>query len=79
MIGSTKKVATTFKRLRLDGHSEALLKTVHAPIGLDIAAETPQEIAVSIIGELIRHQRQPGSRKTTRGSDVQSTKETKSL
>ena len=40
--------------------------------GLDILAETPDEIAVAIVGELIRHRRQPSSRKQTRGSEVHS-------
>ena len=37
-----------------EGVSEERLKKVHSPIGLDIGAETPEEIAVSIVSELIR-------------------------
>lgn len=57
MIGSEKKVAATFKRLIADGVSEEKLSAVHAPIGIDIGAETPEEIAVSIIAEItaVRH------------------------
>jgi len=72
MIGSTKKVATTFKRLRLQGVTDEVIGRVHAPIGLDICAETPAEIAVAIVGELIRHRRTARSQKKTRGSEVAS-------
>jgi len=53
MIGSKKKVEEVFKTLEKDGVPERLLKKVHAPIGIDIGAETPAEIAVSIIAEII--------------------------
>jgi xanthine/CO dehydrogenase XdhC/CoxF family maturation factor len=43
---------------------------VHMPVGLDLAAETPEEIAVAIVGELVRWRRAPTSRKTTRGAAV---------
>ena len=42
-----------FDELLGEGVSEESLKRVHAPIGLDIGAITPQEIAVSIVAELI--------------------------
>ena len=53
MIGSKKKVEKVFKTLEKNGVPERLLKKVHAPIGIDIGAETPAEIAVSIIAEII--------------------------
>ena len=53
LIGSRAKVARIFEVLVADGVSEARLARVHAPIGLDIGAVTPQEIAVSILAELI--------------------------
>jgi xanthine dehydrogenase accessory factor len=53
MIGSEKKVALTFEALRDEGVAEELLGTIHAPIGLDIGAETPDEIAVSVVAEII--------------------------
>src|SRR5262249_17864606 len=53
LIGSRAKVARIYDALIADGMSPALLKRVHAPIGLDIGAVTPQEIAVSILAELI--------------------------
>jgi xanthine dehydrogenase accessory factor len=57
MIGSGKKVVATFDGLRNEGVSEEALKRVHAPIGLDIGAVTADEIAVSIVAELIRERR----------------------
>lgn len=57
MIGSKRKVISLFERLREQGISLALLKRVHAPIGLDIGAVTAEEIAVSIVAELIRVRR----------------------
>ncbi len=54
MIGSRRKVQQTFQSLRERGISEEALARVHAPIGLDIGAETPMEIAVSIAAEMIQ-------------------------
>jgi len=54
MIGSRRKVALTFDYFRQQGVPEEALARVHAPIGLDIGAETPMEIAVSIIAEIIQ-------------------------
>ena len=53
MIGSRKKIAATYDKLREKGFSEEALETIHAPIGLSIGARTPKEIAVSIAAELI--------------------------
>jgi xanthine dehydrogenase accessory factor len=53
MIGSHRKVRTLYDRLRADGVSEEWIERVRAPIGLDIGAETPAEIAVSILAEVI--------------------------
>jgi xanthine dehydrogenase accessory factor len=53
MIGSRRKVRTVYDRLLADGVPESLLERVHAPIGLDIGAQTPAEIAVSILAEII--------------------------
>lgn len=54
MIGSGRKVALAFQRLRADGFSEEEMKRVHAPVGLSIGAQTPAEIAVSIAAEIIQ-------------------------
>ena len=58
MIGSRSKVSKFFVRLRAGGMDERLFSKLSAPVGLDIGAETPEEIAVSILGELIRVRRQ---------------------
>ncbi len=53
MIGSKRKVIEIFKTLRAEGIQEHLFDRVHAPIGLDIGAVTPEEIGVAITAELI--------------------------
>jgi xanthine dehydrogenase accessory factor len=53
MIGSRRKVAAVLARLRGRRFSEDDLARVHAPIGIDIDSETVEEIAVSIVAELI--------------------------
>ena len=57
MIGSRRRVKATLERIAESGISQELLDQVHAPLGMDIAAETPEEIAVSIIAELVRERR----------------------
>jgi len=58
MIGSRKKRDIIFEQLLSEGFSEEELKRVHSPIGLPIGAETPAEIAVSIVAELIKVRRE---------------------
>ena len=53
MIGSRRKVAAVMDRLRERGFSEQDLARVQAPIGVDIKADTVEEIAVSILAQLI--------------------------
>jgi xanthine dehydrogenase accessory factor len=53
MIGSRRRVSTVLTHLAREGCSRAALERVHTPIGLDIGAETPEEIAVSIVAEII--------------------------
>jgi xanthine dehydrogenase accessory factor len=53
MIGSAEKVARTFDDLEREGVPRSVLDGIHAPIGLDIGAETPDEIAVSVVAEII--------------------------
>jgi len=86
LIGSRAKVARIYDALTTDRMPAEHLERVHAPIGLDIGAVTPQEIAVSILAELIavKHGKvQPASLKWTPPaksevrslkSEVQSTK-----
>jgi xanthine dehydrogenase accessory factor len=53
VIGSKRRWATTSKKLEANGISGDLIKQVHSPIGIEIHAETPEEIAVSIMAEII--------------------------
>jgi xanthine dehydrogenase accessory factor len=53
MIGSRRKVTAVAERLRKRGFTEEALGRIHAPIGIDIVAETVEEIAVSIVAEMI--------------------------
>lgn len=57
MIGSKRKTITIFKELQNEGLPAQLFDRVHAPVGLDIGAITPEEIAVSITAELIAKRR----------------------
>jgi xanthine dehydrogenase accessory factor len=52
-LGSRKTHARRLERMRAAGFGEAALGRIHAPIGLDIGAVSPAEIAVSIVGEII--------------------------
>lgn len=60
MIGSRRKRDTLFAALRRQGVTEAALAAVHCPIGLDIGAQTPAELAVSILAEIIAHRKGRG-------------------
>ena len=53
MMGSKRKVIAVYKALEKEGFSATQFERVHAPVGLDIGALTPEEIAVSITAELI--------------------------
>ena len=53
MIGSKRKVISVYKALAAEGHTHAQFERVRAPVGLEIGALTPEEIAISITAELI--------------------------
>jgi xanthine dehydrogenase accessory factor len=62
MIGSSTKRKQIYHKLRTtDGIPDDLLNKIHSPIGIDIGSETPEEIAVSIVAELIQVRRSPTS------------------
>lgn len=63
LLGSRRKRASFFEKLRDAGFSDNDFERIHTPVGLDIGAVTPREIAVSIVGELIEQRRLDG-RKT---------------
>jgi xanthine dehydrogenase accessory factor len=60
MIGSKRKVHTIFRKLETEGVAPDRLDAVHAPIGLDIGAVVPEEIAVAIVAEMIDARRRGG-------------------
>ncbi|MBS4214198.1 XdhC family protein [Neobacillus rhizophilus] len=54
MLASKRKAIQILQKLKDEGFSEELLERVSSPIGVDINSETTQEIAISIIGEIIK-------------------------
>ena len=60
MIGSRAKNNAVFSNLQNKGIPKELLENVHAPIGLNIGAEAPEEIAMSILAEIIQVRREKG-------------------
>jgi xanthine dehydrogenase accessory factor len=53
MIGSKSKIEAVYSHLRKKGFSQEQIGRIHSPIGLKISAETPEEIAISIMAEII--------------------------
>ncbi len=61
MIGSKRKVLSVVKELEKDGLSRQQLDRIHAPMGLEIGAISPEEIAISVAAEMIAVRRNPKS------------------
>src|SRR5271167_846256 len=59
MIGSKRKVIAVIKELERDGQPRHLFERIFAPMGLDIGAITPEEIAVSVVAEMVAVRRVP--------------------
>ncbi len=59
LLGSRTKTAILTQRLRDQGINDAQLRRLHAPLGLDIGAETPEEIGISILAQIIENKRKP--------------------
>jgi len=57
LIGSKRRTSIVIDRLRESGVPEERLKNIHAPIGLDIGAVTPEEVAVAIMAEIVAEHR----------------------
>jgi len=57
MIGSKRRTGAVLEHLREEGFPAEVLDRVHTPNGLDIGAETPAEIAISVIAEMIMERR----------------------
>ncbi|MEO5510013.1 MAG: XdhC family protein [Longimicrobiales bacterium] len=68
MIGSKRRVRAAFEALSAAGIDRARLGRIHAPIGIDIGADTPAEIAVSIVAEIIAIRRGGGGADRARGA-----------
>jgi xanthine dehydrogenase accessory factor len=66
MIGSRRKIQIVYTSLKEKGIPAEKLERVHAPIGLDIGALTPEEIAVSIVAEMIQERRRGKEEKKKR-------------
>ncbi|MCL4528627.1 MAG: XdhC family protein, partial [Chloroflexi bacterium] len=66
VIGSKRRWATTVKELKARGVPEEKIARVHSPMGLELQAETPEEIAVSIMAEILMI-RDKGSGKPMKG------------
>lgn len=60
MIGSTRRVGAVFQLLEEEGYLPECFAHVHAPVGLNIAAETPAEIALSVLAEMVSIRRRAG-------------------
>ncbi|MGD8306346.1 MAG: XdhC family protein [Ignavibacteria bacterium] len=58
MMGSSRKIKSIFDALKEEGANEKLFEKIHTPIGLEIYAESPEEIAISIAAEIIRTKNQ---------------------
>ena len=61
LVASRKRSALLFERLHQDGFSPEVLRGVAAPCGLDLAADSPQEIALAILAEVVQRHKGRGS------------------
>jgi xanthine dehydrogenase accessory factor len=67
-MGSRRTHRARVQRLHAAGWTEAQIARIHGPIGLDLGAETPEETAVSIVGEMIQVRYGHGSGMSLRGT-----------
>jgi xanthine dehydrogenase accessory factor len=75
MIGSQKKRQTVYDELRAERVTDEQIARVHSPIGLDIGADTPEEIAVSIMAQVIQVRAQRRSAAEVKESQTEDTEE----
>jgi xanthine dehydrogenase accessory factor len=61
MIGSKRKVISVIKELEREGVARESLERIYAPMGLEIGAESPEEIAISVVAEMIAVRRNAAS------------------
>ncbi|MDT8345345.1 MAG: XdhC family protein [Thermohalobaculum sp.] len=69
-LGSTRTHAKRVERLRADGFTEAEISRIEAPIGLDIGAKSPAEIAVAILAQMTERLRRPATRPGLRAAEA---------
>jgi xanthine dehydrogenase accessory factor len=62
MIGSKRKVLNVIRELEREGVARAEFERLHAPMGLDIGAISPEEIAISVAAEMIAVRRNANSK-----------------
>ncbi|MBP9191421.1 MAG: XdhC family protein, partial [Ignavibacteria bacterium] len=58
LMGTMSKIKKIFSEAEKEGIKKEQLKKIHAPIGIDIGSDTPEEIAISIAAELIKFKNQ---------------------
>lgn len=68
-LGSRRTAAMRVERLRAEGWSDEEIARIHAPIGIDIGAEQPAEVAVSILAEMVRVRYGAGTGLSLRGTE----------
>ncbi len=78
-LGSRRTHARRLERLREAGAPEAALNRIRAPIGLDIGARSPEEIAVAILSEIVRDLRRPPVAETGGGTEESAPSAVKTL
>jgi xanthine dehydrogenase accessory factor len=66
MIGSKRKTISIYKELEKEGVPAEKFANVHAPVGLEIGAVTPEEIAVAIVAEMIAERRHASTNVTSK-------------
>jgi len=70
IIGSRRRWSMTVKGLKENGVDEARIARIHSPIGLELEAETPEEIAVSIMAEIIMLRNAASGKKMSSGQQA---------
>ena len=75
MLGSRRKAALTARQLREWGVADDAIARIHAPVGLSIGADTPEEIAVSVVAEMVAVRRTGSSRRGGIGEALSSSLE----
>ena len=70
MIGSRRKTISVVRELEKEGIARAAFDRLHAPMGLDIGAITPEEIAISVVAEMIAVRRRPEAEWTAMSKSI---------